>query len=535
MLIATAKVAEGVSKRLRLNALVAYTATGVLLGPVTGLVELTAELEVLLGIGVFLLFFLVGLDEIDGSAVFASLHGKLVVIALLAFLTPMFFAYCVTSQWIVDFGFGLSDRQALAVATILSLSSLGIVAKVLAEEGRLRDPLGIQIFTTILIIKLMGLPLMGFLLNEDGAELHFLTVLTLVAETGCFGVLAYLFSRRVLPPLFVKLKRGLRVPQLSFGLVLGGLFLMVAGAGAVRLHGSLGALLFGAALSGLPYQLRREVVPGMRSIADGVFVPLFFASGGLQLSLALAKFPLVAMAALLVVPVLAKFAGVFFGAVVLRIQNPAAFSTGFLAKGITEIALLLVLLESNMIGEELFSLLMMVLFVYLLALPPLVGVVARRSKPSGADGLEAAGSSGPLPPSLTRFALADVKLDDILDRSCAFPGPDLTVREFAEQWVGPHQHEYVVAEKGQLAGLVSVSMLRYLPKSEWSKVPLGDVIRRISVNAWQDEYAEEVLEKMQEHSLTALPVVDRKSGRLIGAVTSEEIHELITMDTGSGH
>ena len=40
---------------------------------------------------------------------------------------------------------------------------------------------------------------------------------------------------------------------------------------------------------------------------------------------------------------------------------------------------------------------------------------------------------------------------------------------------------------------------------------------------------------MQELSLTALPVLERESNALIGSVTSQEIHELITMDIGGKH
>ena len=73
--------------------------------------------------------------------------------------------------------------------------------------------------------------------------------------------MTWVLASRVLPPLIVMLKRFLHVPQLSFGLILGGLFMTVVGAEKMGLHGSLGALLFGAALSRLPYYVRRDVVP----------------------------------------------------------------------------------------------------------------------------------------------------------------------------------------------------------------------------------------------------------------------------------
>ena len=530
LLIVVAKLAEGVSQRLRLNSIVAYSATGALLGPVTGVIEPTEELSVLLRIGLFLLFFLIGLDEIDVSGVVETVRGKLLLFALLSLLIPMGLSFLVTSDSVFDFGLGLSDRSALALATVLSLSSLGIVAKVLGDEGRLRSRLGIQMFTAVLIVKLLGLPLVGFTLHEQGHGLDPLGVMVLIAEVACFAVVTYLISNRVLPHLIVVLKRTLRVPQLSFGLVLGGLLLMVVAAESMNLHGSLGALLFGAALSGLPFQVRRDVVPGMRSIADGLFIPLFFASGGLQLSFAFTQLPLGAIVALLLVPLVGKFAGPYIGSYLTRMENPLALSTGLMAKGITEIALLLLLVETGMIGSDLFSLLILVMFVYLVALPPLISLAVRRAKVRDHEE-----PTDRIPSSLAHFALTDITVDDILDRARVFPDPNLSVREFADEWVDPHQHDYVVATEGKLHGIVSVSMLRYLPKADWSKTPLVQVIRRSTPKAWQDEHVEEVLHRMQNRSLSALPVLDRESESLVGSVTSKEILELLTMEIGVKH
>lgn len=530
VLIVVAKLAEGVSQRLRLNSIVAYTFTGALLGPILGVIELTPDLQVLLGIGLFLLFFLIGLDEIDVSGVIQTVRGRLLLLAVLSLGLPMGLSFLVISDRVVDLGLGLSDRAALAVTTVLSLSGLGIVAKVLADEGRLREPLGIRIFSTVLIIELLGLPLVGFTLNGTGDELDATGTLILVAQIVGFAMIAYLVSSRVLPPLFVMLKRSLRVAQLLFGLVLGGLFLTVVAAEEMNLHGSLGALLFGASLSGLPFQVRRDIVPSMRSLAHGLFVPLFFASGGLQLSFSFSDVPPGAITALVLVPVLGKIAGPLLGALVTRMPHPGIVSAGLLGKGITEIALLLALVEAGLIGRELFSLLMLIMFAYLVGSPPLIGFAIRRAKIQ-----EPKEPSGPLPPSMERFALMDIKVEEILDRFRAFPEPEISVREFAERWVGPNQHDYVVASDGKLAGLVSVSMLRYLPKAAWSKTPLAEVVRRATPTARPGEHVEDVLDRMQKLGLSALPVVDGDADRLVGSVTSQEIHELITMDIGGGH
>ncbi len=77
-------------------------------------------------------------------------------------------------------------------------------------------------------------------------------VLILLAQIAGFTVVTWVVGSRLIPPLIMLLQRILYVPQLSFGLILGGLFLTVVGAEKMGLHGSLGALLFGAALSGMP-------------------------------------------------------------------------------------------------------------------------------------------------------------------------------------------------------------------------------------------------------------------------------------------
>ena len=43
LLIVVAKLLEGLLRRVRLNAIVAYTAAGILLGPVTGIVDPAGE------------------------------------------------------------------------------------------------------------------------------------------------------------------------------------------------------------------------------------------------------------------------------------------------------------------------------------------------------------------------------------------------------------------------------------------------------------------------------------------------------------
>ena len=526
LLIVLAKIAEGLLRRFRVNSIVAYAATGVILGPVLGIVEPTVELEILLSIGVFLFFFLIGLDEIDVSSFVSVIKGRFFIAAAISVLVPLLAGLAVTSDIYFDFDLGLDFTDALAVAGVLALSSLGVVAKVLSDEGLLREPLGLQIFAIVIIAELIALLVVGFTIGERGHDLTVSNILTLLGQMMGFTIVAWLLSTKVIPRLIVLLQRVLLVPHLSFGLLLGGLFLMVVGAEKMGVHGSIGALLFGVALSRLPGHIRQDVMPGIRSTADGLFVPLFFASAGLHLSLAFTSLSPLAIAAIVIVPLVGKFLGAIVGAYVIRMGISFPLATGLMAKGAAEIALLLIMLQHNLIQEDLFSLLILIMFVYFLTMPPLIMFAINRFKTSDS------GTVVPviIPAPLIRFALEDLRIKDILDDTPNYPDTGLTVRNFVDNWIVPHQQDYVVTDSGELAGIVSLSMLRYLPKNLWGSTPLSNVLSQHMQKARPEDFVEDVLQQMKENSLTAIPIVDGETDEFLGTVTSRDILDVMMIE-----
>ena len=391
LLIIVAKLAEGVFLRLHLNSIVAYAAAGILLGPTLQLfggwaVHPTGHIDLLLTLGVFIFFFLIGLDEIDISSFVATIRGRYFLAALLSVVISLGVSLAVTTGLVYDFGFRLEFAHEMALAGVLSMTSLGIVAKVLADDGRLREAIGLQIFTVVVITELIMLLLIGFSIGEDAHDLSITGILILLGKVAGFAVVCWVLSSKVLPPVVALLQRVLQAPQLSLGLLLGFLFLIVDGAEFMGLHGSLGALLFGAALSGLPYQVRQEIIPGLRGVAEGLFVPLFFASAGLHFSFSFINLSPWAMVVLAFVPLLGNFTGALIGAFLSRLTVPYAVASGLMGKGVAEIALLLVLKELAIINEIVFSFLVLVMFCYILFMPPLISfTVSRASRTTAPD------------------------------------------------------------------------------------------------------------------------------------------------------
>ena len=526
-LIVAAKLLEGVFKRVGLNAIFAYAVAGVVLGPVTGLVHTGPSVELILGIGIFMFFFLIGLEELDITGFVAAIRGRIFFTAVLAVTLSMLASLAVTTDVFVDLQLGLTFTQALGLAGVLSLSSLGVVAKALIDEGRLRQPVGVQIFTAVIIVELIALFVVGFAISEHFSSrteggLEAMTVVRIVGEIIGFGIVTWFVASKLVPRLLGLLQRILRVPQFAFGMLLGGLFLVVVIAEEVGLHGSLGALLFGAALSFLPHQMRRDIMPGMRGAAEGFFVPLFFASAGLHFSLDFAKLPLETILILALVPLAGKVGASFLSAYVTRVNAPFATAVGLTAKGVAEIALLLVMLHTEAISKDIFSLLVLVMLAYILLTPIGIGFALRRLAHSTEEV-----SPDRFPPSFERFVLDEIRVRDLLDPYRAHPEASQTVKSFAEDWLLQDQHDYVVVDDGNLTGIVSVSMLRYLPHSVWSHTPLSQVIRQQTPTAYSDDYLEDALQRMTEHSLTVLPVVDQETGKFRGSISSHEILEML--------
>ena len=529
LLIVVAKLLEALFSRIGVNAIIAWTLTGVLLGPATGVVHTGGELSTLLGIGIFLFFFLIGLDEIDISGFVATLKGRFFLAAFACVIVSLLSALIVTTDVLYDFNLGPRDFSgSLALAGVFALSSLGLVAKVLSDNGQLRKRLGMEIFAVVLIAELLVLLVVGFSIGEPLEGPLVLAVGVLLAEIAGFTVLTWVLSKRVVPYTIVFMQRFLPVSQLSLGLILGGLFLMVIAAEHVGLHGSLGALLFGASLSGLPHQVRRDILPGLRSIGEGLFVPLFFASAGLHFSWSFVELPAWTIAALVVLPLIGKFAGAAIGAYLVHLRARFALATGLMAKGVAEIAVLLVLVESGVIGDGVFSLCVLIMFGYILVTPSALGFAVRRAQRSDKTSEEGVGEIA-LTPALARFALDGVTVDAIVDKTRHLPDAGISVRAFADRWVVPDQEDYVVTTEGRLAGIVSLRMLRYLPKPRWPDTSLSEVLRRDTPHAWPEEPIEDALQRMTDNAVTAMPVVD-SAGEFVGMVTSLDILDLLVME-----
>ena len=94
---------------------------GVLLGPVLGVAPAGEHLGLFFEVGVVLLFFLVGVDEIDITGFVRTIQKRILIAAIVAFAVPLAIGVPVV-YYVLDYHMA----TAIALSGTLALSSLGV-------------------------------------------------------------------------------------------------------------------------------------------------------------------------------------------------------------------------------------------------------------------------------------------------------------------------------------------------------------------------------------------------------------------------
>jgi glutathione-regulated potassium-efflux system ancillary protein KefC/glutathione-regulated potassium-efflux system protein KefB len=272
--LAAAVVAVPLFQRFRLSAVLAYLASGMLLGPWgLGVVQ---DVDAILGfaeLGVVLLLFVIGL-ELQPTRLLAM--RKLVFglgLAQVAGTTLVLGA--------IGIAFGLPPLAAAIAAFGLSLSSTPLVLQLLAERKQIntqhgRAAFGVLLFQDLAVMPVLAaLPLLGSGAAGEHAPDMLLAIVTVV------GVVV--IGRFVLRPV-LRVAAGTKIPEVFTGaalLVVVGTSLLVHSTG---LSMALGAFIAGVLLADSEY--RHELEADLEPF-KGLLLGLFFMAVGMTVNLGL--------------------------------------------------------------------------------------------------------------------------------------------------------------------------------------------------------------------------------------------------------
>ncbi|ELY45834.1 cation:proton antiporter [Natronorubrum tibetense] len=268
-----------IARRLGQPTIVAYIATGVVLGPVLfdvvtdeGLVDVMAELG--LGFLLFLLGMKMRFDDIREilKPISNIAIGQTVLQTALAFLVA----------WAL--GFGTVEVLVIALATVFGATP--IIVKVLTDKDEITSLPG-KIDVGVLIVQDIYLVVVLAMFSADslGNPGEIATTLAVIfVMMGFIGLFSILSSRYLLPRLFRRIADNKDVFLI---VAIAWAFLFIAIAEGFDLSVEVGAFLAGISLAQLPYS--KELEDRITPITD-FFILVFFASIGLQIESAASLF-----------------------------------------------------------------------------------------------------------------------------------------------------------------------------------------------------------------------------------------------------
>ncbi len=121
--------------------------------------------------------------------------------------------------------------------------------------------------------------------------------------------------------------------------------------------------------------------------------------------------------------------------------------------------------------------------------------------------------------------MADMRVEDIMTREVMTVHPQISVSQLLDIMTRHHHMGYpVVNEGGELIGIVTFEDIMKVPKDKRSEVPVDQIARKKLVTAHLNDSVLEAFEKMIEHEIGRLLIVDSKNPKkLRGVLTRTDI------------
>jgi monovalent cation:proton antiporter-2 (CPA2) family protein len=364
VILFASKIAGDISVRLGQPSVLGKLLIGIVLGPaVLGIVNDTDILKEISQIGVILLMFIAGLetdmDEFKKSGKAAAFVG------VLGIIVPLSMGY------LAGLVMELSAIQAVFLGLLLSATSVSISVQALKEMNKLKSKEGSAILGAAVIDDILVIIALAFLMSMAGEDVHLGTV---IIKKVIFFAVAILLAWKVVPIMLRKFA-PLRVTETVISAALIVCFSFAYLAEFTGVAAIIGAYIAGVAISFTDY--KHEVFEKVETISYSIFVPVFFTSIGVAVKFSGVGQYIWVIVALSILAILTKLFGAALGAKLAGFnwRSSLGVGAGMVSRG--EVALIIagIGLETKLLSNELFTVLVVVVLVTTIVTPPLMKVI----------------------------------------------------------------------------------------------------------------------------------------------------------------
>ncbi len=374
LLLILSRILGEIAERYGQPGMVGEIAAGVLVGPsVLHLVQYTSEIKAIADLGVLLLVFLAGM-EMDLGALWKSVRGRGAWVSAAGFVVPLLLGI------VTGLVFGLDRTRAIFIGLCVAITALPVSARILIDLGKLQTEIGQKIITAAVSNDVASLLVLGVILDVKGgtgpARSLFVSLGLALVKTVVFMAAILLVSwlirhytpRQLLrsPRPIDRLVAKLKGKESMFAIVF---LFVVAFASFSEFLGLdfivgafFGAMLLTNAFLG-PANFE-EVRKTASNLTLGFLGPIFFAAIGLEFDAsALRDWPLAV--AILLTAFAGKIFGGYLGGRLARMPDAEswALGIGLNGRGIMELVIANIALAQGLIGNQLFTMLVLMAVV----------------------------------------------------------------------------------------------------------------------------------------------------------------------------
>lgn len=389
LLLILSRVLGEIVERFNQPAMIGEIAAGVLLGPsVLGLIHFTPEIKAIADVGVLLLVLLAGM-EIELENLWQAFRGRGAWVSIAGFLVPL------AMGDLTGLFFGLDKTRMLFLGLCIAITALPVSVRILMDLGKLQTEVGQRIVTAAVANDVAALLMLGVILGTKNAagsaQTLFVSIGLALGKALVFMaavlVVARLIKRYTVKRLFVsgklvdRLRAKLKGKESLFA---GVLLFVIAFAALSQLLGLdfiVGAF-FGSML--LSYTVLgkanyEEVQKTASNVTMGFLGPIFFAAIGLEFDASsLRDWRLVLV--VLSVAFAGKILGGYMGGRLARLRSSEswALGIGLNGRGVMELVIANIALANSFIGDQLFTVLVLMAAVTTFFTPFLLRAAYRR-------------------------------------------------------------------------------------------------------------------------------------------------------------